>query len=219
MDIEHLGEAVVEQLVDRGLVRDFADLYALSVEQLADLARLAEKSATNLHTAIQGSKSRGLARLLFALGIRYVGENVARVLAMEFGSMQKLAGATEDTLAAVHGIGPRIAVSVALFFQQEENRRLIAALQAAGVATTEQASAGPKPLLGKTFVLTGTLTLMTRDQAKEAIQRLGGRVSSSVSKKTSYVVVGADPGSKADDARGLDVPALDETAFRTLLQP
>ena len=218
MDIEHLGEAVVEQLVDRGLVRDFADLYALSVEQLADLARLAEKSATNLHTAIQGSKSRGLARLLFALGIRYVGENVARVLAMEFGSMQKLAGATEDTLAAVHGIGPRIAVSVALFFQQEENRRLIAALQAAGVATTEQASAGPKPLLGKTFVLTGTLTLMTRDQAKEAIQRLGGRVSSSVSKKTSYVVVGADPGSKADDARGLDVPALDETAFRTLLK-
>jgi len=218
MDIEHLGEAVVEQLVDRGLVRDFADLYALSVERLADLARLAEKSATNLHTAIQESKSRGLARLLFALGIRYVGENVARILAMEFGSMKKLAEATEDALAAVHGIGPRIALSVALFFQQEENRRLIAALQTAGVATEEQASAGPKLLLGKTFVLTGTLTLMTRDQAKEAIQRLGGRVSSSVSKKTSYVVVGADPGSKADDARRLDVPALDETAFRTLLK-
>lgn len=218
MDIEHLGEAVVDQLVDRGLVRDFAELYALSVAQLANLARLAEKSATNLHMAIQGSKSRGLTRLLFALGIRYVGENVARILAMEFGSMKKLAGATEDALAAVHGIGPRIAGSVALFFQQEENRRLLAALQAAGVATEERASLGPKPLAGKTFVLTGTLSLMTRDQAKEVIQRLGGRVSSSVSKKTSYVVVGADPGSKADDAQRLDVPTLDETAFRTLLE-
>jgi len=218
MDIEHLGEAVVDQLVDRGLVRDFADLYALSVEQLANLARLAEKSARNLHAAIQGSKSRGLARLLFALGIRYVGENVARILAMEFGSMAKLIGAGEDALAAVHGIGPRIAGSVALFFQQEENRRLVAALQAAGVATEERASAGPKPLLGKTFVLTGTLDSMTRDQAKEAVQRLGGRVSSSVSKNTGYVVVGADPGSKADDARRLDVPTLDEAAFRTLLK-
>jgi len=218
MDIEHLGEAVVDQLVDRGLVRDFADLYALGVEQLADLARLAEKSATNLHAAIQGSKPRGLARLLFALGIRYVGENVARILAMEFGSMAKMIAASEDALAAVRGIGPRIAGSVALFFQQEENRRLIAALQAAGVAMEERASAGPKPLLGKTFVLTGTLDSMTRDQAKEAIQRLGGRVSSSVSKKTSYVVVGADPGSKADDARRLHVLTLDEAAFRTLLK-
>jgi DNA ligase (NAD+) len=218
MDIEHLGEAAVDQLVDRGLVRDFADLYALGVDQLADLERLAEKSATNLHTAIQGSKSRGLARLLFALGIRYVGENVARILAMEFGSMAKLIGATEDALAAVHGIGPRIAGSVALFLQQEENRRLVAALEAAGVAMEELASRGPKPLLGKTFVLTGTLGAMTRDEAKEAIQRLGGRVSSSVSKKTSYVVVGADPGSKADDARRFDVPVLDETAFRSLLQ-
>lgn len=218
MDIEHLGEAVADQLVDRGLVRDFADLYALGVDQLADLDRLAEKSATNLHTAIQESKSRGLARLLFALGIRYVGENVARILAMEFGSMAKLIGASEDALAAVHGIGPRIAGSVALFLQQEENRRLVAALDAAGVAMEERASSGPKRLLGKTFVLTGTLGSMTRDEAKEAIQRLGGRVSSSVSKKTSYVVVGADPGSKADDARRLDVPVLDETEFRSLLR-
>jgi len=218
MDIEHLGEAVVDQLVDRGLVRDFADLYALSVDRLADLDRLAEKSATNLYSAILGSKARGLARLLFALGIRYVGENVARILAMEFGRMATLIAATEDALAAVHGIGPRIAGSVALFFQQEENRRLVVALEAAGVVMEEQASSGPKLLLGKTFVLTGTLNSMTRDQAKEAIQRLGGRVSSSVSKKTSYVVVGADPGSKADDANRLDVPILDETAFRTLLQ-
>ncbi len=219
MDIEHLGEAVADQLVDRGLVRDFAELYALGVDQLADLDRLAEKSATNLHTAIQASKSRGLARLLFALGIRYVGENVARILAMEFGSMAKVIGATEDALAAVHGIGPRIAGSVALFFQQEENRRLVTALQAAGVAMEERASSGPKPLLGKTFVLTGTLGSMTRDEAKEAIQRLGGRVSSSVSQKTSYVVVGADPGSKAADARRLGVPILNEAEFRLVLEP
>jgi DNA ligase (NAD+) len=219
MDIEHLGEAVVEQLVDKGMVRTFADLYHLSVVDLAALERLAEKSATNLHTAIQGSKSRGLARLLFALGIRYVGENVARILAMEFGDMDKLIRAPEEALAAIHGIGPRIAASVALFFQQAENRRVIAGLQAVDVQTRELTSPGPKPLLGKTFVLTGSLGAMTRDEAKEAIQRLGGRVSSSVSAKTHYVVVGADPGSKADDARRLGVPILDEAAFRALLAP
>jgi DNA ligase (NAD+) len=217
MDIEHLGEAVVEQLVDRGLVRTFADLYGLSVDQLAELDRLAEKSATNLHSAIQVSKGRGLARLLFALGIRYVGENVARVLATEFGSMDRLAAAAEAALAAVHGIGPRIAASVALFFEQAENRRLVAALQRAGVTMEEAASAGPKPLLGKSFVLTGELQGMSRDEAKAAIQRLGGRVTSSVSKKTDYVVVGEDPGSKAEDARRLGIATLDEAAFRSIL--
>jgi DNA ligase (NAD+) len=217
MDIEHLGEAVVEQLVDRGLVRHFADLYAVGVERLAELERLAEKSATNLYTAIQASKGRGLARLLFALNIRYVGENVARILAMEFGRIETLSEATEEALAAVHGIGPRIATSVALFFRQAENRRLIAQLGQAGVQMEERASTGPKLLLGKTFVLTGGLESLTRDQAKEAIQRLGGRVSASVSKKTDYVVVGADPGTKADDARRLGVTILDETAFRRLL--
>jgi DNA ligase (NAD+) len=186
------------------------------VADLAALERLAEKSATNLHTAIQQSKTRGLARLLFALGIRYVGENVARILAMEFGRIEKLMGAAEDALAAVHGVGPRIAASVALFFRQEENRRLVAALHEAGVAMEEQASAGPKPLLGKTFVLTGSLKSLTRDEAKETIVRMGGRVASSVSKKTQYVVVGADPGSKAEDARRLGVPILDEEAFRAL---
>ena len=217
MDIEHLGGAVVEQLVDGGLVGNFADLYGLTVNQLAELERLAEKSATNLHTAIQGSKGRGLARLLFALGIRYVGENVARILATEFGSIDKLAHATEEQLAAVHGIGPQIAKSVALFFQQPENRRLIALLKQAGVKMEEESSAGPKPLLGKIFVLTGGLTRMTRDEAKAAIQRLGGRVTSSVSKKTDYVVVGTDPGSKYEEARRLGIPTLDEDAFRALL--
>jgi DNA ligase (NAD+) len=218
MDIEHLGEAVVEQLVDRGMVVNVADLYRLTVADLAGLERLAEKSATNLHMAIQRSKTRGLARLLFALGIRYVGENVARILALEFGRMETLLDAAEGALAAVHGVGPRIAASVALFFGQGENRRLIASLRAAGVAMEEQSSAGPKPLLGATFVLTGSLATMTRDEAKEAIQRLGGRVASSVSKKTQYVVVGAEPGSKAEGARRLGVPILDENAFRTMLQ-
>jgi DNA ligase (NAD+) len=217
MDIEHLGEAVVDQLVDRGLVRSFADLHALSVDQLAELERLAEKSATNLYTAIQGSKTRGLARLLFALGIRYVGENVGRILATEFGSMQKLEEASEEQLAAVRGIGPRIAASVALFFRQPENLNLIAALRRAGVKLEEDASAGPKPLLGKTFVLTGSLEHLTRDQAKEAIQRLGGKLSSSVSKKTDYVVVGQDPGSKYEEAKRLGISPLDEAAFRKLL--
>lgn len=218
MDIEHLGEAVVEQLVDRGLVRTFADLYGLTVDQLAELERLAEKSATNLYTAIQRSKGRGLARLLFALGIRYVGENVARILATEFGSMDKLSAATEEQLAAIHGIGPRIAKSVALFFQQPKNCRLVAALQQAGVRTQEESSAGPKSLLGKSFVMTGGLTSMTRDEAKAAIQRLGGRVASSVSKKTDYAVVGTDPGSKYEDAKRLGVTILDESAFRQLLE-
>ncbi len=217
MDIEHLGEAVVEQLVDRGLVHSFADLYALTVERLAELDRLAEKSASNLFAAIQGSKARGFARLLFALGIRYVGENVARILAAEFGNMDRLRKASEEQLGATHGIGPRIAASVVLFFQQAENRRLIAALRDVGVRMEEQARAGPKPLRGKSFVLTGGLEGMTRDEAKAAIQRLGGRVTSSVSKKTDYVVAGKDPGSKYEDAVRLKVPILDGAAFRKVL--
>jgi DNA ligase (NAD+) len=217
MDIEHLGEAVVDQLVDRGLVRHFAELYALDIAQLADLTRLADKSAANLHAAIQASKARGLARLLFALGIRYVGENVARILAAEFGSIDRLMDAAEEALAAVHGIGPRIAASVALYLGQDENRRLISALRRAGVCMEEESSAGPKPLLGKTFVLTGSLTTLTREEAKETIQRLGGRVAATVSKKTHFVVLGTDPGSKADDARRLGVPILEEAAFRTLV--
>ena len=217
MDIEHLGEAVVEQLVDRGLVRDFADLYDLSVEQLAALDRLAEKSAANLCAAIQQSKDRGLARLLFALGIRYVGETVARILATEFGRVARLAEATEAELAAVHGIGPRIAASVSLFFLQSENLELLAALEHAGVRATETASVGPKPLLGKTFVLTGGLERTTRDEAKSAIQARGGKVASSMSKKTDFVVAGKDPGSKLEDAKRLGVPVLDEAAFQALL--
>ncbi|MBI3781738.1 MAG: NAD-dependent DNA ligase LigA [candidate division NC10 bacterium] len=218
MDIEHLGDAVVEQLVDRSLVKEFADLYGLDVKTLADLERLAEKSATNLSRAIQGSKRQGLGRLLFALGIRYVGEHVAAILAQHYGSMDRLEKAPEEELAEIYGIGPRIAQSVALYFRQPENRRQIEQLRKAGVKMREEGvTAGPRPLAGKIFVLTGGLEGFSRDEAKELIVRQGGRVTSSVSKKTDYVVVGKDPGSKDDDAKRLGVPTLDEAAFKKLI--
>jgi len=218
MDIEHLGEAVVEQLVDRNLVREFADLYRRDVETLAGLERLAQKSATNLYNAIQGSKERGLSRLLFALGIRYVGEHVAAIVAQHYGSMDRLEQAPEAELAGIYGIGPRIAQSVALYFRQPENRRQIERLREEGVSMQEAGvTAGPRHLAGKTFVLTGGLETLTRDEAKELIAQAGGRVTSSVSKKTDYVVIGKDPGSKFDDAKRLGVPTLDEAAFMRLI--
>jgi len=218
MDIEHLGEAVVEQLVDREVVKEFADLYRLDVATLADLERLAEKSATNLYDAIQGSKGRALRRLLFALGIRYVGEHVAAILAQHYGSMDRLEQAPEEELAEIYGIGPRIAQSVALYFRQQENRRQIEQLRKAGVSMEEEGvTVGPRPLAGKIFVLTGALEGFTRDEAKELVVRQGGRVTSSVSKKTDYVVAGKDPGSKYDDAKRLGVPTLDEPAFKKLV--
>ncbi|HWQ69863.1 MAG TPA: NAD-dependent DNA ligase LigA [Patescibacteria group bacterium] len=218
MDIEHLGEAVVEQLIDRKLVREFADLYRLDVETLAGLERLARKSATNLYNAIQGSRGRGLSRLLFALGIRYVGEHVAAIVARHYGSMERAEQASEEELAEIYGIGPRIAQSVALYFRQPENRLQIERLREVGVRMTEEGvTAGPRPLAGKTFVLTGGLEGFTRDEAKELIAQAGGRVTSSVSSKTDYVIVGKDPGSKYDDATRLGVPTLDESTFKKLL--
>ncbi len=217
MDIEHLGEAVVNQLVDKGLVKDLADLYHITVPTLADLERLAEKSATNLYNAIQQSKDRGLARLLFGLGIRYVGEHVAEILAAHVGSMERLLRASAEELAEIHGIGPRIASGVAHFFAQEENVRVLERLKAAGVKMGEAVAVGPKPLAGKTFVLTGTLSSMSRDSARSLITHLGGRVTPSVSKKTDYVVAGKEPGSKLEDARRLGVATLDEAAFLALV--
>lgn len=219
MDIEGLGESAVEQLVDRGLVGDFADLYTLTVEQVAALDRFAEKSAENLVRAIAASRTRGLGRLLNALGIRMVGERVAELLAARFGSLRALAEAPEATLAEVHGIGPEIARSVTTFFANPANRELIRRLEAAGVLTTAPAaSREPQTLAGKTFVLTGTLATLTRDQARDLIQRRGGRVTGTVSRQTDYVVVGESPGSKADDARRLGVTMLDEAAFRALVE-
>jgi DNA ligase (NAD+) len=217
MDIEHLGEAVVEQLVERGLVHDFADLYRLTVPQLAELERLAEKSATNLVNAIAQSRSRGLARVLYALGIRFVGERAARLLAEHFGSADRVAGATVEEISEIHGIGPRIAQSMRLFFDQPANQKALERLREVGLALEEASRpVGPKPLTGKTFVLTGTLEGMSRDEAKARIGRLGGRVSSSVSRKTDYVIAGADAGSKLEDAKRLGVTVLDEPAFVAL---
>jgi DNA ligase (NAD+) len=218
MDIEHLGEAVVNQLVDRRLVSDFADLYHLTVDQLAELDRLAEKSARNLVTAIAASKGRGLARLLHALGIRMVGERVAQLLAARFGNMERLLEAGEAEINQIYGIGPQIAQSVAKFFAEPQNRRTIERLRDAGVSMAGEGSIeGEQRLAGKTFVLTGALVSVTRDEARDLIIRLGGRVTGSVSKKTTYVVAGAEPGSKADDARRLGVPILDEGQFLQLV--
>src|SRR6266545_1989998 len=218
MDIEHLGEVVIGQLVDRGRVKDFADLYSLTVEELAALERMAEKSARNLVNAIEASKTRGLARLLNGLGIRMVGERAAQLLASRFGSMDKLMAATEDEINEIYGIGPQIAQSVVRFFAEPRNRRTIERLREAGVVMREEGMAeGPKPLEGKTLVLTGGLRSLTRDQAKDLVIRRGGRVTGSVSNKTDYVVVGEDPGSKADDARRLGVPTLEEAAFLKLV--
>src|SRR5216117_4070396 len=219
MDIEHLGEKVIEQLVDRGLVKDFADLYTLTVDRLADLERLGDKSAENLVRAIDGSRTRGLARLLNALGIRLVGERVAQLLAARFSSLERLAQAPEAELAEVHGVGEAIARSVRAFFDDPTNSALIKRLKEVGVVTAEpEVAAGPKPLAGKTFVLTGTLRTLTRNAARERIERLGGRVASAVSKKTDYVVVGEAGGSKADDARRLGVTMLDESEFLALVK-
>ena len=220
MDIEHLGEAVIEQLVERRLVGNFADLYRLAVDDLVELERLAEKSAHNLVAAIQGSKDRGLARLVNALGIRMVGERVAGLLANHFGSMTSLREASVVELNEIRGIGEEIAESVRKFFDDETNAEVIRRLEAAGVTMSQPgfAADAPRPLIGKTFVLTGTLASLTRDAARERIERVGGRVTSSVSKKTSYVVAGEAPGSKADDARRLGVTILDEPQLLELLQ-
>ena len=218
MDIEHLGETVIGQLVDRGMVRDFADLYGLSVDDLAGLDRLAKKSAQNLADAIEASKTRGLTRLLNGLGIRMVGERAAQLLASRFGSMDELEAASEDAINDIYGIGPQIARSIVNFFALPRNQETIMGLKAKGVRMSEEgAHEGPRPLEGKTIVLTGGLRRLTRDQARDLVIRLGGRVTGSVSKKTDYVVVGEDAGSKADDARRLGVPTLDEAAFLALV--
>jgi DNA ligase (NAD+) len=218
MDIEGLGEVIIGQLVDRGLVRDFADLYALAVDTLAGLERLAKKSAQNLHRAIEASKTRGLTRLLNALGIRMVGERAAQLLAARFGTMERLLAASEADINEIYGIGPQIAQAVTTFLAEPRNRATIERLAAAGVAMTEEGhTEGPRPLEGKTLVLTGGLATLSRDQAKDLVLRLGGRITGSVSKKTDYVIVGEDAGSKADDAKRLGVATLDEAAFLKLV--
>jgi DNA ligase (NAD+) len=220
MDIDHLGPTVIARLVERGLVTDFADLYHLSEPIVARLDGFAATSAQNLVQAIAASRRRGLARLLNALGIHHVGEHVARLLASRFRRLGRLAIAAPNRLARVPGIGPKIAESVAKFFAEGSNRRVVRRLASAGVLTEETAASGREggPLTGKTFVLTGTLRRFTRDEAKGLIEERGGRITETVSPRTNYVVVGAAPGEKLAAARRLGVATLDEPAFVALVQ-
>jgi DNA ligase (NAD+) len=220
MDIEGIGDQLAAALVESGLVHDVSDIYALDLEKLLSLPRMAEKSASNVLAAIAASKSRGLARVLFGLGIRMVGGQNAAILAGDFGSIDALAAATEEELLASEGIGPEIARSVVLFFAQEPNRAMVRRLRDAGVDMTapkrERAPVGP--LAGKTLVLTGTLPNLTRDEAAEMIVAAGGKVSSAVSKKTAYVVAGEEAGTKLAKAEQLGIPILDEAGLRALLE-
>ena len=219
MDIEGLGDKLVEQLVSTGMVKDYADLYALTAEQLEPLERMGKKSAQAVVDQIAASRGRGLVRVLNALGIRHVGPRVAALLCGRFPSIDQLRAATADDLAAVPEIGPVIAATVHEWLAGDYGRRTIDGLREAGVVldvpAADRIEAGP--LTGKTLVVTGTLTGFSRQEAEEAIRRSGGRASSSVSKKTDYLVAGAEAGSKLDNARKLGVEILDEEAFRKLL--
>jgi DNA ligase (NAD+) len=219
MNIEGLGDKLVTQLVEMEMVQTPADLYALDQEALAGLERMGEKSAQNLLDELARSKDTTLPRFLHALGIPQVGEATAELLAREFGDLDKLMDAGLDLLTGIHGIGPNMADDIHAFFHEPHNRKVIAALRKAGVHWPAMAvkPRAVQRLAGKTFVLTGTLDSMTRDEAKERIQALGGTVAGSVSKKTDFVVVGADPGSKADKARAFGVTVLDEQSFLALI--
>jgi DNA ligase (NAD+) len=215
MDVEGLGEKLVDQLVDRGLVRDLADLYHLDEDELVALERMGEKSARNLLAQLERTKRVPLPRLLVALGIRQVGEATAKALAEHFGTLEHLMDASEDDLQEVRDVGPEVARSIRGFFAERQNRRVIERLLAAGVEPT--AVSRPRgPLSGKKFVLTGSLAAMTRTEAQRRIEALGGRVVASVSKETDWVVVGADPGSKL--AKALGVATLDEAEFLRLVR-
>ena len=218
MNIEGLGEAVVQQLLDRGIVRSVADLYSLSEEQLAGLDRFAEKSAKALMSEIEGSKTAGLARVLMGLGIRFVGERTAELLAEEFGSIDALEKATAEELERVEEVGPRISQAILEFFAQPANLALIESLRKAGVDMTAEKKQRSTQLAGLTFVLTGTLPTLTRDEAKKRIEDAGGKTAGSVSKKSSYVVAGEEAGSKLDKALELKVPVIDEAGLLALLQ-
>jgi DNA ligase (NAD+) len=217
MNIEGLGEAVVQQLLDHGLVHGVADLYALTEEQLVGLERFAEKSARTLLAEIAGSKRAGLARVLMGLGIRFVGERTAELLAQEFGNIDDLMNANAEQLELVEEVGPRISQAILEFFATAANQALVKSLKDAGVNMTAEKKKRSTQLAGLTFVLTGTLPTLTRDEAKEKIETAGGKTAGSVSKKTSFVVAGEEAGSKLDKAHELKIPVIDEAGLLALL--
>lgn len=221
MDIEGAGDVLVAQLVKTGLVRDVADLYNLKLEQVAALERMGEKSARNFIQAVEASKQRDMWRVLYGLGILHVGSGVAKTLAKHYPTLDDLFAATADELTKVEDVGAVIAKSIVEWWSQDRNRRLIEKLRKAGInfkSSLYTRPTAPGPFTGKTFVLTGTLASMTREQATAKIESLGGKVASSVSKKTDFVIVGADPGSKLDKARQLGVKVIDEAKFLQMLQ-
>ncbi len=218
MNIDGLGEAVVDQLLAAGLVRSIPDLYALRYDDLVDLERLGPKSARNLLDEIEGSKTRGLARLVFALGIRHVGERLAQTLAARFRTLDALEKAGEAELLQTEDVGPKVAESIRFYFAQPESRELIGRLRKAGLATeTVEDGGAPKPLAGQVFIITGTLSVMSRDEARDLLEKLGAEVGSSVTRKTTGLIVGESPGSKLDKARKLGVRIIGEREFLGLV--
>ncbi|GAB4270161.1 NAD-dependent DNA ligase LigA [Thermincola ferriacetica] len=219
MDIEGLGPAVIDQLLTAGLVKDAADLYYLKAEDLIKLERMGKKSVENLLNAIERSKQKDLASLVFALGIRHVGARAGKILAAHFGSMDRLKEARQEELTAIPEIGPKMAESIVAYFRDPAHLRLIERLREAGVNMTQDIpERGERPLEGKTFVLTGALEKYSRKEAQELIEKLGGKVSSSVSKKTDYVLAGADPGSKLEKARQLGITVISEDDFEIMIK-
>jgi DNA ligase (NAD+) len=218
MDIEHFGPALIDQLIENGLVENFADLYKLTKAQLAGLERMAEKSAANVIKAIEESKTRPLWRLIAALGIRHIGGQSAQILAEHFGSLNALMTAGEEELAEIDQIGPTMAKSIYEYFHDPENRSVIDQLLAAGVRPEQPKTIRSEKLAGKTIVVTGTLENFSRQQAEQAIRQAGGKASSSVSKKTDFVLAGENPGSKLDKARRLGVEVIDEKQFMRIIK-
>ena len=218
MDIDGLGEVLVEQLVDKVLLRSVADIYKLSEPTLVELERMGKKSAQNLLQEIAASKSRSLERLIFALGIRFVGERTATILADHFGSLDELAKAPAEDLETIFEVGPKVAASIHHYFREPRNMKLMERLRKEGLRFTQERKSRSASLAGKIFVLTGTLERWSREEAKKRIEKAGGRVTASVSKKTHYVVAGANPGSKIDKAKSLGVPVISEQKLEALLQ-
>ncbi len=217
MDIDGLGDKLVEQIVDRGLAKNVAGIYSISFEQWAGLERMAEKSAQNILNAVEKSKQAGLERLIFALGIRHVGEHTARTLVSNLNSLEQIENATREQLMSIHEIGPEVAESIVQFFRQSGNRAVLDMLQKAGVSIKPKHAPKSGKFTGKTFVFTGTLEHFTREEAERKVQSLGGRSASSVSTKTDFVVAGRDPGSKYDKAKKLGITIINEIDFYNIL--